>query len=180
MRIGFTIIIHAQRCVSMARVIVIYDSKTGLTERMTKAVVEGIKTVEGVEAELLKAGAPFSIFKLCEADAIIFGSPTHYVDVTREMRVVLESAKWLKQTMKCNFSGKIGGIFGSYAWDGGWVIKKLGEEMKALGIKIVSPIVSAVDRVGEMGIRIDKESLQRCRELGKTVAIELCKSWLVS
>ena len=57
------------------------------------------------------------------------------------------------------------------------MIEKLCEEMKALGIRIVSPIVSAVDRTGEIGIRIDKESLQRCRELGRTVAIESCKSW---
>ena len=97
------------------------------------------------------------------------------VEIAEALNLLLR--KWLKQTMKHDFSGKIGGAFGSYAWDGRWVIEKIGEEMKALGIRIVSPIVSAVDRTGEIGIRIDKESLQRCRELGRTVAIESCKSW---
>ena len=44
--------------------------------------------------------------------------------------------------------------------------------MKALGISVVGPVVAAIDRMGGMGIRIDEESLQRCRELGKTVAME--------
>ena len=91
--------------VSMTRMIVIYDRKTGLTEMMAKVVVNGVQTVADVTVELLKVGTPFSIFKLGESDAIIFGSPTHYVDVTGEMRAILESAKWLKQTMKNKFSG---------------------------------------------------------------------------
>ncbi len=156
----------------MAKVIVVYDSKTGLTEMMAKAVIEGVKMVSGVETELFKAGTPFTLSKIDEADAIIMGSPTHYANVTHEMREFIESLKWLVQTNKIRLSGKKGGVFGSYAWDGGWVIDRLGEDMKALGINVVAPVVSAIDRMGGMGIRIDEESLQRCRELGKAVAME--------
>lgn len=67
-------------------------------------------------------------------------------------------------------SGKIGGVFASYAWDGGWVTDRLEAEMKALGMKVVSPAVSAVDRMGGMGVRIDEKDLQKCREMGRAVA----------
>ena len=45
----------------MSKEIVVYDSKTGFTEQMAKAVVDGVKDVEGVDVELLKVGTPFSI-----------------------------------------------------------------------------------------------------------------------
>lgn len=154
----------------MAKVIVVYDSQTGNTEKMAKAVVEGAKTVKGVEVELLKAGTAFSISKLDSADAIIFGSPTRYGSVTLEMRNLLEAMKEHKESKKLKLSGKIGGAFGSYGWDGGWVVDKLEITMRDLGIKVVAHAVSAVDKMGGMGVRIDEESLQKCRELGRAVA----------
>jgi flavorubredoxin len=157
----------------MPKVIVIYDSKTGLTEVMAKEVINGVRRMKGVEVELLKAGTPFSIFQFEEADAIIFGSPTRYADITMEMRSIVESAKWLTKTSRLNLSGKIGGIFGSYVWDGGVIIKKLADEMKALGITIVEPAVSAIDKKTVSGTRIEEESLQQCRELGETIALRL-------
>jgi hypothetical protein len=47
--------------------------------------------------------------------------------------------------------------------------------MKQLGIKLISPIVSAVDHEGAMGVHIDKVSLEKCRELGKAVAAKTQK-----
>jgi len=155
----------------MSKVVVIYDSKTGLTEKMAKAVVEGVKEVRGIEVELFKAGTPFSISKIIEADDIILGSPSHYGSETSELKTVLESMKERTKTKKLDFSGKIGGIFTSYAWDGGFISGKLEASMQALGIKVVASTVSVVDRRGGMEIRIDADSLQRCRRLGKDIAM---------
>ena len=52
---------------------------------MAKTVAQDFKD-ENINVELLKVGTPFSISKLIEPDAIIIGSPTHYSDVTGEMR----------------------------------------------------------------------------------------------
>lgn len=156
---------------TMSKVIVIYDSQTGFTKRMAEAVVEGVRNAKGVEVELLKVGTPFSISKLDAADAIILGSPTIYGSVTSEMRTLLESVREHYESKRLNLSGKIGGVFGSYEWDGGWVVETLSVEMEALGIKIVAPAVSLVDGMGgRYEIRIDEKSLQRCRELGGAVA----------
>jgi len=153
----------------MSKVIVIYDSRTGFTERMAKTVVEGAEKVRGVEVKLLKVGTPFSISELDTADAIILGSPTIYGSVTPEMGIFLECVRAHKQSKRLKLSGKIGGVFGSYGWDGGWVIEKLGADIKALGIKVVAPAVSLAHEMYEE-IRIDEEALKRCRELGRAVA----------
>lgn len=155
----------------MPKVLVIYDTLTGNTEKMANAVVEGVKMVSGVEVELLKAGTAFPfITKLETANAIILGSPSRYGSITSEMRALLASAKELKEAKKLKLSGEVGGAFGSYAWDGGWVIDKLEQDLGILGLEVVSPVVSAVDRMGAMGVRIREVDLQKCRELGRAVA----------
>lgn len=160
----------------MPKVVIIYDSKSGNTEKMAKAIAEGASSIEGVESELHKVGNPFPISKLDEADAIIIGSPSIYGLPTSEMRNFLESALKLKETKRIKLKKKIGGVFGSYAWDGGDVVDKLGDSMKALKIKLVQPKVSAVDRMGLMQTRIDGESLEKCHDLGRVVAEELEKT----
>jgi len=45
-------------------------------------------------------------------------------------------------------------------------------ELQDLGIEVVATPISAIDRQGSMGIRIDEESLERCKNLGKTIAIK--------
>lgn len=156
----------------MAKIVIIYDSKSGFTERMGKAVVEGVKAVENVEAELLKVGKPFSVSKLEAAGALILGSPTIYGNVTQEMRAFLESVKEHKETGKLKLKGKIGGVFGSYGWDGGWVVEKLSEDMQALGIKVTTPVVSLVHGIYEPA-ELDKKAIQKCHELGRTIAIKI-------
>ncbi|MFH0748587.1 MAG: flavodoxin domain-containing protein [Candidatus Bathyarchaeota archaeon] len=154
----------------MPYVIVIYDSKTGNTEKMAKAVVEGAELVKDVTVTLLKVGSPFSISKLNTADAIILGSPTRYGNVTSEMKEFLDAVKEHVDSKKLKLSEKIGGVFASYAWDGGWVTSILERTMNALGIHLITSSVSAVDNMGAMGIRINEETLQKCKDLGKDVA----------
>lgn len=153
----------------MPRVTVVYDSRGGFTERMAKAVVEGAKNVKNMEVEMLKVGTPFSISKLDVTDGIILGSPTIYGSVTQEMRNILASLREHKETGKLKLKGKVGGVFGSYGWDGGWVVDKLASDMKSLGINVVAPVVSVVHEQYAT-ISIDEETLQKCRDLGRAVA----------
>jgi NAD(P)H dehydrogenase (quinone) len=153
----------------MSRVIVIYDTRSGNTEKMAKAVAEGCKA-KSVQVDLFKIGTPFDISLVDLADAIIFGSPSHYASPTTEIRAFIESMKNLKEAKMLKLKGKIGGAFGSYAWDGGWAAEKLKADMMALGIDVVGNVVSAVDRMGGMGIRISEEDLKKCRELGRVIA----------
>ncbi len=155
----------------MSKIIVIYDSQTGFTERMAKAVVKGAGGVGGVEVELLKVGTAFSVSKLNAADAIILGSPTVYGSVTPEMGVFLECVKAHVEAKRLKLSGKIGGAFASYEWDGGWVVEKIKADMTAIGIKVLAPMVSLADGMGGRHVaRLTDDAQQQCQNLGRSIA----------
>jgi flavorubredoxin len=87
------------------------------------------------------------------------------------MNTLLQSINTHKKSQKLKLSGKIGGVFGSYGWDGGWVVEILREEMEDLGIEVVAPTVSLVDgQGGRYEIYLSEDALNKCRQLGRTVA----------
>jgi flavorubredoxin len=142
---------------------------------MAKAVAEGATSIKGVDVELHKVGTRFPISSLDKIDAIILGSPTVYGSPTTDMREFLTAIADLKKSGRLLLKNKIGGVFGSYGWDGGWVVDSLAAIMKTLAIKVIPPMVSAVDQMGGMGVRISEENLNKCRELGKAIAEKLVK-----
>jgi NAD(P)H dehydrogenase (quinone) len=154
----------------MSKVLIVYDSKTGNTEKMAKAIAEGASTVSGVDVELKKLGEPFAVTLLDEADAIIMGSPAHYADASREMRDFIESVAEQKKAGTVKLQGKVGVAFGSYGWDAGVSLEKLGTAMKQLGIILISGVLTAVDTSLQFDALSQSSSLQKCHELGKTVA----------
>ena len=152
----------------MPKVIVVYDSVTGNTEAMAKAVVEGAKEVRNVEVEMFKVGTQFPMGVLASADAIIVGSPTEYGNATMQMRGFLTSMVELVQAKKLKLKGLPGGVFGSYEWDGGWGTEMLANKIGAAGLRLIPPVVSAP---GKLGMGLPNElRLNECRELGRAVA----------
>jgi flavorubredoxin len=81
----------------------------------------------------------------------------------------LKSLKENNRIRNINLSGKKGGVFGSYAFSGGWVIRKLAREMEELGINTVTPAVSAIDGMRKP-IRMTKETFEKCLNFGKIIA----------
>lgn len=154
----------------MSKIIVIYDSKTGFTETMAKIIVEGVNSVSDVSAESHKVGTPFSISNLNDAEAIIVGSPTRYGSVTQEMRAFLDSLKDSIESKRLTVLGKIGGVFGSYEWDGGWVVEKITAELEKLGIGVVAAVSLADGLSGRQRSGFDEAYRKQCFTLGKTVA----------
>lgn len=62
--------------VSEMKVLVIYDSKTGNTEKMAHAVAEGVEAA-GVDVEVKKVDKA-SVDELPKVDGLIMGSPVYY------------------------------------------------------------------------------------------------------
>jgi NAD(P)H dehydrogenase (quinone) len=60
-----------------SKILVIYYSKTGNTEKLAKAVAEGTKQVPGVTVELMKTETA-NLKEVVEADGYAFGSPSHF------------------------------------------------------------------------------------------------------
>lgn len=87
------------------KITVVYDSKTGHTEKMAGYIVEGIASVGGAEGRAFSIGAVDEAYAK-ESAAIIVGTPTYYGDITARMAAWLEDG--LKNTAP---AGKLGGAF---------------------------------------------------------------------
>ncbi|MFW6287961.1 MAG: flavodoxin family protein [bacterium] len=108
----------------MFQVTIIYDSKSGHTEKMAQAVQEGIEEVEGVKGILrhIDDAEPAS---LVESEGIIIGSPTHCGLMSWKLKKFFDEntgAAWGK------VGGKIGAAFSSSGGLGG------GNEMTVMSI----------------------------------------------
>lgn len=120
----------------MTLVVVLYDSKTGYTETMAKAIAQGVKSIEKVEVYLRKISESLDYSILNKANTIAIGSPSHHGHVTPEMLVFLFNLQEAINEGKIDITGKSGFAFGSYGWDGGTCIEKLQDEMRNLGLKM--------------------------------------------
>jgi len=152
----------------MAKIVIIFDSKTGNTEKMAKCIANGAKSVREVNVFLKKLGEAFSLSILDDADAIILGAPAHYAYVTPDMRNFLAYLKDEKEAGRLNLEEKLGAAFGSYGWDGGVAIERLALEMEHLGISVQSSVLAQVPPLPYSSLK--EKSLEECRDLGKALA----------
>jgi len=146
------------------KVLVVYDTMWGSTEKMAKAMVEGISS-EGVEAMLFRL--PFSdrgdiIKELLEAKGILVGSSTINNGVLPTVAPFLEEMQGLRPR------NKIAAAFGSYGWGGG-AVKTIEESLEKAGMEIVAPALT-VNWVP------DKNEIQKCFEFGKEFAKKVTKT----
>jgi len=143
----------------MAKILILYYSRTGNTEKMAKAVAEAAKTVPKVEAELNYYVAPET---LSDFDAIIVGIPTYHHDMTVDIKMLFEEAA----VRNVNLKGKIGASFGSYGWSGE-APKLVLEIMKnKFEIQIIEPPLL-------IKYTPDQTGLEKCKEFGKKIAERL-------
>jgi flavodoxin short chain len=138
----------------MAKAIIVYETRSGNTEMMAKAIETGLKKV-GVEVELKKA-ARTKAEDLKDVNAVVLGSPTY-------VRALIAAMKtFLFEMDKVDLKGKVGAAFGSYGWSGESV-EILTETMKNLaGMDVIEPGLKVKRRPTEKG-------LEDCREFGKKI-----------
>lgn len=86
----------------MKRITIIYYSGSGNTKKMAEAVLEGAKSVENVQVELIAIDGKDIVEgrwkndvvmeKLDASDAIIFGSPTYMGSVSAQLKSVFDAS----------------------------------------------------------------------------------------
>jgi len=140
----------------LAKLLILYDSQTGNTEKMAEAVAEGARSVANVEVTVKYYARPE---ELAEASAIIFGSPTYYHDMTLPIKQMLEEAARANVQLK----GKIGAAFGSYGWSGEAPQLILEILKNKFGMKTLEPVLTVL-------YTPNQAKLEECRKLGRSVA----------
>lgn len=140
------------------KVVLLYLSPHGNTEKMAKAFAEGAQR-DGIEVachHIVGMAADEIRTLMEEADALVFGVPTVARDIPPPMWHVLAnlSSVKLKTTQAA--------LFGSYGWSGE-ACKMAEERLKGMGLKLLAEPVRAV-------FTPTAEVLDQCRALGSTVS----------
>ena len=156
----------------MAKVLVVYYSRSGNTAKMAEAVGEGAREVKGVAVEVKKVEEA-RIEDLLSADGIILGSPVYYGTMAAELK------KFIDESVKLHgkLDGKVGGAFASSGVMGGGLETTVLDILNSL---MVHGMIVKGDfkgpHYGAVSVRApDKTALEGCRRLGRSVA-ELAKT----
>ena len=147
--------------IKLAKMMVLYYSRTGNTEKMAKAIAEGAREVQGVEVNLKVHATPE---ELANADAIIIGMPTYHHAMTSDMKKLLEETA----AKDINLKGKLGASFGSYGWSGEAPRLILEIMENKFDMKVLKPPLL-------IKYTPDAKGLEECRRLGKSLAEQISK-----
>lgn len=140
----------------MVKILVLYYSRSGNTEKMASAVAEGAKTVGKADVELTYH---VEAEDLENFDAIILGAPTYHHDMPIDMKKLFEEAG----SKSINLKSKVGAAFGSYGWSGEapkllLEIMKNKFEMQVIEQPLLARYVP------------DRSMLDKCRDFGRRVS----------
>jgi NAD(P)H dehydrogenase (quinone) len=151
----------------MVKVLIVYDSKTGNTEKMAFAVAEGAKQVSGVEVVIKKTDQT-SLEDLLESDGIIMGSPTYYGQMSAKLKALIDESVKIHGKLE----GKVGAAFtsaGGTATGAETTILSILQAMLVHGMIVQGR--SDNKHYGAAAVESpSKKELEHCKELGKKVA----------
>jgi NAD(P)H dehydrogenase (quinone) len=155
----------------MANVLVVYDSRSGNTEKMAHAIAEGVKEKK-VEVHVKRVGAT-SIEDLVDHDAIIIGSPTYYGQMSGKLKDLIDKSVKVHGKLE----GKVGAAFTS---SGGTATGAETTLLSILQTMLVHGMIvqgtSDFKHYGSVAVgSSNKDDVEDCRELGKRVAALVLK-----
>jgi anaerobic nitric oxide reductase flavorubredoxin len=147
--------------ISKNKVVIVYDTMWGSTEKMARAIAEGAASKKA-EVKLMKlraANRTEVMTEILDAKAVVVGSPT----LNNGMFPTLGS--FLTYTTGLRPKGKLWSFFGSYGWGGG-AVKNMVEMARKAGFEVYEPTV-------QVKYVPDDEDLKKCFEFGQQIAIKI-------
>jgi flavodoxin short chain len=139
----------------VSKAVIIYDSRSGNTGMMAKAIEEGMK--EAGVAVVSKRTVDTSANDFIGVDAVVLGAPTYHHDLIASMKT------FLFEMEKADLKGKVGAAFGSYGWSGESVQMMTDTMKHVFGMNVIEPGLRILRKPGEGG-------LKQCQEFGKKIA----------
>jgi flavorubredoxin len=146
---------------SRSKVVLVFDTMWGSTDKMAKAIADGIIS-ESVEVKILKLRSSElseAVTEILEAKAVLVGSPT----LNNQMFPTL--GQFLTYITGLKPKGKLWGFFGSYGWGGG-AVKGMIETARKAGFEVYEPGVEAK-------YVPDQEDMKKCFEFGQQIALKV-------
>jgi len=143
----------------MAKILIVYHSQTGRTEKMANAVTVGAKSIEGAEV-ILKKARDATLEDLLTADGLAFGTPENFGYMSGMLKDFFDRTFYGAQEKVFR---KPFVIFISAGNDGTGALRAI--ERIALGYKfktVYQPVIAKGT--------ITEEIISQCHELGATIA----------
>jgi NAD(P)H dehydrogenase (quinone) len=153
----------------MAKVVVVFYSRTGNTEKMAELVAQGARDA-GADTDLRRISEVENVAPedLLEYDGIVVGSPTYYGGMSWELKRLFDDSV----RFHGKFAGKVGGAFASSANIGGGnetTIRQILDAMLIHGMVVEGTAMG--DHYGPVSIGApDARVNEQCVALGKRVA----------
>ena len=146
----------------MAKLVIIYHSHSGNTEKMAEEVAQGARAVKGVEVVSRRVEMATNE-DLTSSSGIIIGSPTYFRQMAAELKSFIDKSIDIYGKL----GGKIGGVFSSSGSreDGKKCLTSLYEALDCHGMKVIGKVL-ALEAPGE-------KEREECRRLGEKVAREI-------
>ena len=146
---------------SKNKVVIVFDTMWGSTDKMARAIAEGV-TSQGVDVKVLKlraANNTEAMTEILDAKAVVVGSPTLNNGMFPTIGSFLTYATGLKP------KGKLWGFFGSYGWGGG-AVKNMTEMAQKAGFQVNETNV-------EVKYIPESADLKKCFEFGQQIAAKI-------
>ncbi len=153
----------------MAKICILYFSKTGKTKEMAEVIAEGA-TEAGAEVKTLSIedALPEDVN---DCDAVIFGTPTYYANICWQIK------KWFDEGKAFNLSGKLGAAFATANMIQGGAdtaITTLIQHMMVKGMLVYSGGTTCGQPFVHLGAVATRDQFEECkpmfRALGERVA----------
>jgi NAD(P)H dehydrogenase (quinone) len=151
----------------LTKILIVYDSRSGNTEKMALVVAEGAKQVKGATSEVKNIDKA-SLEDLLAADGIIMGSPTYYGLMSAKLKAFIDESVKIHGKLE----GKVGAAFTSSGGTASGAETTLLSIVQAMLVHGMIVQGRADDKhygaaaVGKPG----KEDIESCEKLGKKVA----------
>lgn len=149
----------------MPEILIVYFSNGGNTEKLAKAIAEGVK--EGGGNPTLKTTDNVDINTLPEYDGIIAGSPVYFGTMAAELKKFFDESVVVRRKL----TDKIGAAFATSAHRTGGketTIMSILQAMLIAGMIVVGDPIETGGHYGAAGS--DETGLKEGRALGKRVA----------
>ena len=156
----------------MMRLLVLYDSRSGNTEKMAKAVADGAKKVKGAKVDLKKVDG-FDARRLKGYDAIVVGSPTYYGEMSGKLKTLFEESVKIHGQLE----GKVGAAFtsaGGTATGAETTIISILQAMLVHGMVVQGNSSDKHYGVASVG-KPDAGTRRLCEQLGERTAKLACR-----
>jgi flavorubredoxin len=151
------------------KVLVIYDSKYGNTKIAAENILEGLKQVEDIEADISYVKEVDSQ-NVVSYNALIIGAPNHMGSPSRTIK------KFFDKLAELDLKGKDVAVFGTYSGRirvSDRAVKKLDKRVEKTlpKVKLLLPSLS-IKVKGVTGPVVEGE-LTRCKDFGNRIANQL-------